>query len=328
MNWKGAFKIVSVSFFVLSATFVGLIVWGLSRLPSAFEIKKSLTPPALAAADRNAGDRKVSRMKTNPLMKGAVAQAAESAKGPSKKSSEPPIPQNQIVMDTTKVLLEDFVDSRKPLVTGCRHLEKASQSDLLRDPESASSKYFFHSLAQEEKDPLVETAAPILRYVFRAPGMQSVVDMIVRAEEAQDLSLLKKAEFYYEIYRAGDFLKGHIADMDVILQKSYNMHYLTRAIAQRPELAREPAALSFCEQMEKNLNTNGVYNADVAAQEMMKFLSAAGVDPRSIGYDPHYRSQVKLDLSNSQVMLNDTWVVRLFARDFYRAQRQPAGGGN
>ncbi|GEM_PF-1964974 len=312
---KGAFKILAISFGVVIIIFGGLAIWGLSKLPSALDIKKSLTPPALAKAQKH-NDIKTAEQKGGADTESSGVVPA----GP----AAPPAQKDDIAQATTQVLLEDFLDSRKPLVQSCKTLEQAASSEFLRDPRSASAKYFFKSLAEEKHDPLVETAAPILRYIFRAPGMQSVVDTVLKAEETQDFGLLKKAEFYYEIYRAGDFLKNHKDDMDEILQKSYNMHHLAKAVAQKPELARDAATLSFCEQMEKNVNEKGEYNADEAAGEMMKFLGDAGIDPKSIGYDPNYRSKVKLNLSSTQVTINDTWVVQLFARDIQKASKEPA----
>lgn len=315
MNWKSLLKVLSISLALVVVTLGGLAFWGLSKLPSAFEIKQSLTPPALKKAEAiaQAPSQEVSELPA------AHKEGSEVATSPSSESHG----NSNVTANTARVLLEDFVDTRKPLVEGCRNLALASESHFMRDPNSASAKYFFESLAQEQKDPLVETAAPILRYIFRAPGMQSVVEMVMKAEEAKDLGMLKKAEFYYEIYRAGDFLKDHKDDMDVILQKTYNLHHLAKAVAQKPELAKDTATLSFCEQMEKNVNDSGIYNADQAASEMMKFLSESGVDPKSIGYDPNYRSKVKLNLSSSQVSINDTWVVKLFARDIEKAHKEP-----
>ncbi|WP_413612203.1 hypothetical protein [Bdellovibrio sp. HCB-110] len=317
MNWKNLLKVLSISLALVVVMLGGLAFWGLSKLPSAFEIKQSLTPPALKKADAGAHGKPEGTTEASAANKDespAVISDGAPSEAPAK---------SNVTANTTKVLLENFTDTRKPLVEGCRNLAQASESHFMRDPESASAKYFFESLAQEQKDPLVETAAPILRYIFRAPGMQSVIEMVMKAEEIKDLGMLKKAEFYYEIYRAGDFLKDHKDDMDVILQKTYNMHHLAKAVAQKPELAKDAATLSFCEQMEKNVNDSGTYNADQAASEMMKFLSDSGIDPKSIDYDPNYRSKVKLNLSSSQVSINDTWVVKLFARDIEKAHKDP-----
>ncbi|MBV2168711.1 MAG: hypothetical protein KUL82_08395 [Bdellovibrio sp.] len=316
MKWKNILKIFLISGSISAIVLIGTLIWGLSKLPSAFDIKQNLTPPALK--DHAA---KVSTESDEQVLPPSSEQGDASAH-----QENPPAlsEKEQITKNTTRVLLEDFLDTRKPLVEGCRNLERASQSHFFRDPQNASAKYFFEILAGETKDPLVETAAPVMRFMFRAPGMQSVVDMVMKSEEEKDPGLLKKAEFYYEIYRAGEYLKNHKSDIDMILQKTYNMHHLAKAVAQKPDLAKDSATLSFCEQMEKNVNENGSYDAEEAAAEMLKFLADAGVDPKSIGYDPKYRSQVKMNLSSTQLNINDAWVVRLFARDIEKAHKESA----
>ncbi|WP_413568030.1 hypothetical protein ACLWBD_09605 [Bdellovibrio sp. HCB117] len=318
MKLKSVLKTLGASIAILALVFVGLGVWGLSKLPSIFEIRQGLTPPALKKTAAKTST-------TSPLS--AIDESQNKITStPAKIENVPDQPrssQEALADDTAKVLLEDFTDSRKPLIETCHNLEKASDSHLLRDPTNANAKTFFHSLAQGEKDPLVESAAPILRYVFRAPGMSAAVDMIMKSEEQNDPSLLKKAEFYYEIYRAGGFLKENTRAMDDILQKSYNLHYLARAVAQKPELARDSATRTFCEQMEKTINQGDSYNADEAAKEMQNFFESAGIDAKKLGYDPLYRSKVNMNVSNSQVRLNDAWVLRLFARDIEKAQQDP-----
>lgn len=316
MKLKSALKVVLLSVALTILVCGGLLMWGLSKLPSAFEIKQSVTPPALQT-------KVVNQMRPNSALE--INESPQGTLGDSHSLPEKQVADlenERLVQETTKVLTEDFMDTRKPLVESCRNLGLAKDSHLLRDKKSASAKYFFQSLAQEQKDPLVETAAPVLRYVFRAPGMQNVMSMVLQAQENKDLGLLKKAEFYYEIYQAGQYLQNHRTTLDMILQKSYNLHHLAKAVAVKPELAQDGATLNFCEQMEKNLNSDSEYDANLASQEMMNFLKDAGIEPKDIGYDPKYRSKVKMNLGSSQVSLNDTWMVQLFARDIEKAHQR------
>lgn len=317
MRWQKILKTLLVSLALTVVVIAGLLFWGLSKLPSAFDIKQTLTPKAFK--------KEVAKIEASTGSKGHEETSLE------KKNTEPVTEESQkqtekekLVEQTSKVLLEDFSDARKPLVETCRYLQQASESQFLRDQKNASAKYFFQNLAEDQKDPLVESAAPIFRYIFRAPGMDQVLDMVMKAQTANDQSLLRKAEFYYEIYRAGEYLQSHQADMDVILQKTYNLHHLAKAVAQKPELSKDPATLSFCEQMEKSVNGREFFDANEASKEMMKFLRETGIDPKTIGFDPHYRSQVKMNLSKAQLTINDSWIVQMFARDIERAQKEPA----
>ncbi|WP_232469284.1 hypothetical protein [Bdellovibrio bacteriovorus] len=321
MNAKNLLKILGISFVISAVGLLGFLFWGLSKLPSASDLKKALTPPALQkSAHANSTESAKPLAASNSEASVAAADSSPAPTPPPALSAR-----EKLAQDTVDVLLKDFADPRKPLVDGCRNLEKAAQSGLLRDPQNASAKYFFSSLSDGNHDPMVETAAPILRFIFRAPGMEQVVEQIMSADAQNDQGLLKKAEFYYEIYRAGDYLQKHTSEMDQILQKSYNMHYLARAVAAKPELAKDSATLDFCDQMEKNINAGGEFDADEAASEMSKFLDSAGLDAKAIGYDPAYRSKVKVQFNSTRVGVNDSWVVSLFARDIERAQKAPSG---
>lgn len=311
MNWRKLTKALAVSFVSIVLTLLMLLLWGLSKLPSSFEIKQAITPRAL--------------QNTSSQSKGFQVSPDLSKKEDELSEVRPTKdPQDKIKSTVLKVLTEDLMDTRKPLSDICRDLEAAVESEFLRDSQNASAKYFFMSLAEEKKDPLVGSAAPILRYIFRAPGIQSVVETIQRSEESQDQSLLNKAEFYYDLFRAGDFLKSHTQEMDLVLQKSYNLHHLARAVAKQPELLKKSSVKTMCEELEKNINFGDEFDADLVAQQMLEFFADSGMDPKAVGFDPSYRSKVKVSISNSHLGIDDTWLVQLFARDIEKAQNAPS----
>lgn len=279
------------------------IFWGLNQLPSPKDIHQALNQDFSSSSKGVAQTPSVQKQATS-----------SQTKHPEKKEQDPVKEASANDLAEIRVLFEDLSDPRKPYAQLCANLAAGAESPFFKNAQNASAESFFDSLTSETKDPMVESAAPILRYVFRAPGMQSVLDMIVKSTEKENEGILKKAEFYYSMFRVGKFLKEHAQEMDQILQKSYNMHYLAKAVALHPELARDAATLSFCDQMEKNINSNDSYDADEAAKEMMKFLKDSGVDKNQIGYNPNYRSQVKLQLTDSQVTINDAWVAQLFTR--------------
>lgn len=316
MNWKNILKILSISVVAVVVILAGLMIWGLSKLPSAFQIKQSITPPAL---------KEVAKVEVPDVTEeGAVQDENSTDLSPKAKesgnvlsSSDPALRQQAV-----QVLLEDFMDSRRPLVEACRSMARASDSGFLKDAQNASGRYFFRSLAGNEKDPLSETAAPALRLIFRAPGMSQMIDMILKSDETQDPSLVRKAEFYYEIYRAGSYLKSHVEELNQTLQQSYNLHHLMKAVAKKPELASSPQVMSFCEDLEKNLNDGEAFDADQSAQEMQSFLEQNGIKSDEIGFDPKYRSKVELNISNTQLNVNDAWIAQLFAADIQKAMKE------
>ncbi|MNK07784.1 hypothetical protein D3C87_257030 [compost metagenome] len=319
MNIKKGLTLLATTIALLAVILVGFGVWTLSKLPSTFEIKEAVTPAGLKPAPELPPQDMATQLPAQNPEGDVESKAVETAPAPTQSKEEKV---SQLGLD---VLRDDFANEQVPLLDSCKSLSAASESRLLDDDHSPA-KYFFESLAAgrnpDKKDPLVESAAPVLRYVFRAPGMKEAFELITQAQETKDQSLLEKAEFYGNLLRAGAYLKEHREDVDVLLQRTYNMHVLAKAVAQKPELARDSATLSFCDQIEKSVN-HGSENYDPAAeaQEVSKFLSEVGVSPGSVGFDPNYRSQVKLNLSSSQVRLNDTWIVQLFAKDIERANK-------
>lgn len=312
MNWKNIAKILGISVSVIVLVLAGLLIWGLSKLPSAFEIKQSLTPPALKERPHS---------ESSPQPEAETSSQTSDAEALPEKSAENPATDKDHVLrkQSLKVLQDDFMDERKPLIDVCRSMGRAAESGFLKDPKNASARYFFQSLAEENKDPLAESAAPAMRMIFRAPGMQSMMDMVLKADEAQDPGLIKKAEFYYEIYRAGTYLKNHLPELNSILQQSYNIYHLMRAVALKPELANSPQVVTFCEELQNSLNTQSEFKADEGALEMQSFLEQNGIKPSDVGYDPKYRSKVDMSVSNSQLTVNDSWLAQIFAEDLKKA---------
>ena len=314
MNSKSILKILAISAVVIVIVLTGLAFWGLSKLPSAFDIKKGMTPAALKTTPPS---RETSPVATEAANTSTELPAKEAA--PAQDSAEKT--KEELKEEAFKVIVEDFSDHRRPMVDACRSRDQAHDSGFLKDKRNASGKYFIQSLAKDEKDPLPETAAPIMRTIFRAPGMDQVFDMIVKSDEQKDPGLLKKAEFYYQIYRAGSYLKDHTEDLNRVIQQSYNMHILMKAVAQKPELAKSPAVMSFCEDLQKNLNNAEEFNADAAAGELQNFLDQNGVKASEINFDPNYRSKVVLNISNTQLGVNDAWIAQIFAADLEKAMQ-------
>jgi len=290
----------------------GLLGWLLYKLPGTYQIREALTPQ-VAKKIHTTG-----KALPPPALKSETSSHALPEKTAPTEPAPSPTPE-RLDRVGMALILNDFTNERVPLMSSCKNLQQASQSGFLKDSKNASAKYFVESLSQDQKDPLVESAVPVIRYVFRAPGIGDAFALLSESELPTE-DLVQKAEFYTHLLRAGSFIREHRADIDAILQRSYNMHVLTKAVAQRPELARDPATLSFCEQIEKATNFGiADFNPEEESKEISRFLADAGISPLSVGFDPKYRSQVKLNISSTGVRLDNTWLTQLFARDIEKA---------
>lgn len=290
MKWKNTLKILSISLALCLVVLTGIGLWGLSRLPSAYQIKNALVPPTVSKAAEENG---TTSEDTTAISSGKMA---------------------------LQVLRDDFANTDRPLSEGCKYLTKASESTFLKDPNNATFRFFITSLYNNH-DPLVETAAPVFRYLFRLPGMDTVVPAVLQSTETEQ-GLFQKAQFYYYLYQAGDHLSRNPEELDEILQKSYNLHNLAKAVSQKTELANDSETQVFCDELEKELNLQEPFDADKAAERMTQFFANKNIDIKALNYDPQYRSKTQIQLSGSKIGVQDTWVAKLFAKDIEEREKR------
>ncbi len=314
---KKALKITATILGILTIGFAIVAVLIIKKLPSPWEVKQAISPK---------------KAQSPVFVQQAPAKAGEPS--PSLNQAKEEVPKNyEEKVDEGKariwqVLKEDFMSEQTPLSTVCNHLNNAEKSHFLRKDDSGSANEFMKSLSEnDQKDPVAESAATLFRFIFRVDGMRELFDMIEKADAEHDQGLFKKAEFYTKLGIAGQNIRSNKTNIDRILMKSYNLYTLSRAVGRHPELARDPATLRFCEQIEKNINLKLDFNPDEQAGELQKFLDYAKVDPKEVGYDPNYRSNVDFNFKNNSLQLTQTWIEKLFAKDIGRAKREVNKGG-
>jgi hypothetical protein len=312
-SMKKALKVIAVVVGIFLFVFIVAFVLILQKLPSSWEVKQALS----------------SRKVQNPefVAKSAPVNPQKPGEPLPEKKMEALARTNEDRADEGKELgqravKEDFLNEQKPLASVCAHLDKASSSKFLRSDDEASSKEFLTKMLDNDKDPLAESAAPLFRYVLRLPQVKELIAMVEQAQAEHAGTILKKAEFYGQIGLAGQEVRSNKAEIDRMLMKTYNMYILSRAVGKHPELARDPATLSFCEQIEKNINLNLDFNPDQQAEELSKFLDYAKVPPEEVGYDPKMRSDVQFKIDNGSLLLKNIWIEKLFAADMKKATKQ------
>ncbi|UXR63422.1 hypothetical protein EZJ49_10075 [Bdellovibrio bacteriovorus] len=289
MKWKNTLKILSISLGLCLVVLTALGLWGLSRLPAAYQIKNALVPSAMTkAAEENS-----TTAETTTMSPGKMA---------------------------LQVLRDDFANTERPFSEGCKYLTKSSESTFLKDPNHATFRFFITTL-YDNHDPLVETAAPVFRYIFRLPGMNEVVPAVLQSTENEQ-GLFQKALFYYHLYQAGNHLSRHPEKLDEILQKSYNLHHLVKAVSLKPELATDSETQTFCDELEKELNLQEPFDANKISERLTAFFANKNIDIKDLSYDPEYRSKTQIQLSGSKVGVQDTWVAKLFAKDIEEREKR------
>lgn len=326
MNFKKLLKILGTITLVFLLILICVSVYIFAKLPSPNEIAKTIYK---APAGLSAHPKPADKMRNAETRDANTDQASKEPSVIIQTSEEKAEDDEQLKERVVRLIFDDFTNEQRPYVEVCNQLTQARQSQYIKDEHShATALYFMSSLASEnadERDLAIETAAPIIRYAFRAPGMSEVLRIAQQSKESSNSSeTLRKAELYSHVYQMAKFLYNHTSEMNAIVQKSYNLNMLVRAVSLKPELAKDLSTLNFCLQIEDSLNSSGSFNVEEQAQEIQKFLNVNGIDPQAIGFDPEYRAQVATRASKHSVKVNDGWIESFFARDIedYKAKKK------
>lgn len=299
---KKALKVVAILGGVLVLIVALFFVLLLNMLPSPAEIKRAASPQKIETSEV--------AVPTGANM--PLPEKQSVAATPTKTYEQKVETSKELNL---KLLKEDFLNEQVPLATVCNNLSWAAPSRA-----SASSKIkpqdFLSELAKPtDRDPIIESTGPVLRYLFRQSRMRELTDMIFQADENKDNGFMKKAEFYSQLVLVAQQLRDNKEKLDQVMMKSYNLFILSKALGLKPELAKDPATLDFCRQLETNTNQQLDFNADEQAAELKKFLDYAQVKPVEVGYDPSYRANAKFSYNNNNVRLGNIWLEDIFEID-------------
>ena len=317
---KRAMKIIGSTVGVLILLLIIIVVYVLVKLPSLGELRTSINqnPQKTKFVDATKTETKVTSttVKSEEKTTSETVDLVESAAD--KKAAKEKV---------LSVITSDLANKERPLISVCKNLKNSQQSGYLKDGKNANAMYFMSAIAAdkvEEQDVAVETGAPFLRYFFRAPGVDYLVDTLLKipedATKEQVSEIVQKAELLTNMYKAYNYLKNNKEELNSVVQRSHDLNILVKAAAAKPEIADDPAVQNFCQQMEDNLNQLGPYNADEQKQEIGKLLETYHIEPKSIDYDPNYKASVDITMGDNNLNMNDKWITEFFAEDIKKAQ--------
>ncbi|MES3036668.1 MAG: hypothetical protein V4736_02065 [Bdellovibrionota bacterium] len=206
-----------------------------------------------------------------------------------------------------RAILKDLTNPNAPLVDFCSSLVNAKRS-LERPKEDVLAKRLKRSTLDNEKDPLSESFKPVVRSLLRQPEMSELLHMVESAAEQNDESTATKASFYRQAYRALSEIQNNRQGTESILDRTYLMWMLSRAVATNPELQSAPESREYCAHMETLVNGNEPGNFAHEKIEFQKFLESVKIDPKEIGFDPYYRTEIKPRLGKSSLTFKGSWL--------------------
>jgi hypothetical protein len=307
MNWKKLLKITAISLSSIIVVFGLLGFWLLTKLPGPSKVKEVIE------ASSKHEQKSESAIADKPSADIGTQYAAEDQEASEEAPAANAESKTRVATKAeTHAILSELSKPDVPMVSACRDLARAGESGFFPKQTERSAMKFLESIVQPQKDPVLESIAPVFRYVFRAPGVREMLEMSEKAQGND--SLMLKAEFYREMYRAANFLRNNTDEMNQVVQKAYNLHIVSKAVALKPQLANDNATMSFCEQIEKSLTENQNLNVEEQVQEMQKFLQDSGIDAKSIGFDPKYRARVQSEFKEKSLTVTDSWLKDLISK--------------
>lgn len=297
---KKLFRVLGITFGVLFVIFFIGFIWLLKSLPSAGEVGQYLKPSnaktALKALDRKAQPATTTTVPTTDSGSAATAQTTTTAKYNFKAEED-------------RLLINDMTDERLPLAEVCGNLRYSHKVQLNGYSLKDFGQAYKDSVISSEKDPVIQAIKPSLRYIFRQPQMRGLLTLALESsEKGEDESLMGKAEFYNKAYSAYRELQARQKNVEQIMDRSYQLMILSKVMAKKPLLINDVAVKNYCQDLEAALNNSNPTNYEEERKEFSAFMQESGVDPKEVGYDPNYRTQLSISMGSKTMRMDGGWI--------------------
>lgn len=300
---KKFFKIFAIVSVCFSFLIISFLIYFFNKLPSAQQIGKSLSRPTT-----NAQPAVVSRGEDAPAVEVTTA------------GDEVPATEalSQIEAEKTQRrndLLEDLTSPEKPLSDFCGSLKNANASTFSSKELDGA---YNESLNPDTQDPRVQATKPLLRFAMRLPRFSELINDVKSAMENSDESsenIFKKAELYAKALSVYSEIREHKKDLESILDRSYLFVGLNKLIAAKPELLNDSRVRSFCSDVETSFNQFSPVLFDEEKNKFLNLLSDMNVEPKQIGFDPNYKSNIDFQITNRSLIIEGGWLEDLVHPD-------------
>lgn len=207
--------------------------------------------------------------------------------------------------------LDDLTNPNRPLSNFCSSLKNAKVGAMT--PQE-TNQAFQLSLDEATADPRAQALKPLFRYILRIPQMQDLInDVNAAAASGQgEESFTDKAAFYGKVVAAFAAMNMHKSDFEAIADRSYLYYNLNKAVAARPEILTDQRLRKFCDDTENAFNTNQPVEFDQEKKNFERLLAEVGVDQKSIGYDPNYKTTFEIKRDTQSLRLDGGWIEQAF----------------
>lgn len=212
-------------------------------------------------------------------------------------------------VSTKNIISEKFLDDMmsidRPLSDFCKSLAQAKAGAF---STTDFNKAFAESFEASHPDPRIQAAKPLLRYVFRLPRMQQLINDLEEVADQNEESFVDKAQFYTAAFSAYSEMKQHQADMESILDRSYLFMGLNNLIAKKPELVNSPRVQSFCLNTETLFNEAAVVDFESEKNNFLSLLQDANISAKDISFNPAYKSNIIFNFDGQSLTFSGGWL--------------------
>jgi hypothetical protein len=197
------------------------------------------------------------------------------------------------------------LESSSILSSVCSSIAKMDRKQNEPITREQLAKRFEDSVFDRSSDPTFESVKPILKFVLRKPSLRHVLGL--KNDINQSTGGVQAA---YDEYKA---LADNQEQLKAILDQSYLLLMLGRSAELKPELASDTDVMRYCQAVEGNLNSLGAVDFTVQKKIFGEFLKAADIEPESIGYEPEYETDLRLEYERNTYSYNVGWIRKLWA---------------
>jgi hypothetical protein len=224
--------------------------------------------------------------------------------------------------------LKEFIDEKTPAMVFCSKLNQAKSGSItalsgnthkeIKNVDGTKTQVNTTFDSEElEEDLRLEAIKPFFKTVLKQPEMQRLISMVIQDEEFMKASaeeqegMFDKALFYKQAYSAYSEMKEHLPEYESIVDRSYLMYKLNDLIVLKPDLQKDPRIMKFCEESEYQSNSYAAVDFASEKQVFERLIQELGVDPKSIKYDPHYKTTLDLKFSGQNLQIGGGWLNEL-----------------
>ena len=180
-------------------------------------------------------------------------------------------------------------------------------------PEELKRERSFDEMMLGRDDAMNEAfRAPILG-VFKDPNLQNFIGEVKEikaktenASDAEKESWFEKAGFYSRMALTGARVLARKSEFEHMGNQSAHLMALAKLTALKPELAASPKIQTLCRMIEGSEKEGLESDLVQDRRELVEIFRDAGVDPKTVGWDPSKWIHFTMKLNKKQLAFNLT----------------------